>query len=107
VDGSGAGLAAASHADGSLVSGDSPAAASETVTVPVTGLGAALPPLSSLRAFVGEFQADVVQVDSLPGVPGAYRVLIVVPATAPSGKTLPLALGSGNAFTSLVDIAIR
>jgi uncharacterized protein (TIGR03437 family) len=107
VDGSGVGLAAASHADGSLVSGDSPAAAGETVTVPVTGLGAALPPLSSLRAFVGEYQADVVQVDSLPSVPGAYRVLIVVPATAPSGKTVPLALSSGTAFTSLVDIAIR
>jgi len=105
LDGSGAGPAV-SHADGSLVSGDSPAAPGETVTVAVTGLGAALP-AQSLRAFIGEYQAAVLQVDPMPGFPGVYRVHIVVPAAALSGNTVPLGLSSGGAFTSMADIAIR
>jgi uncharacterized protein (TIGR03437 family) len=104
-DGSGTGPAV-SHADGSLVTADSPAAPGETVTVAVTGLGASVP-TESLRAFVGEYQTAVVQVDPLPSVRGAYRVQIVVPAAALSGNTVPLGLGSGDAFTSLTDIAIR
>jgi len=105
-DGSGAGLAAVSHADGSLVSGDSPAAPGETVTVTATGLGAA-PPLLSASAYVGEYQAAVLQVDPLPGVPGAYRAQIVVPPATPSGSAVPIGLAIGGAFTSLADIAIR
>jgi uncharacterized protein (TIGR03437 family) len=88
------------------VSGDSPAAPGETVTMAVTGLGASLT-TQSLRAFVGEYQAAVLQIDPLSSVPGAYRVQIVVPAAAISGNTVPLGLGSGDAFTSLTDIAIR
>ena len=105
-NGSGAGLGAISHLDGTLVSGDSPAAAGETVTVLVTGLRAPAP-AASLQAYIGEYPAAVLSVDAVPAMAGVYSVQLVVPAQAPSGNTAPLAFGNAGALTSMVDIAIK
>jgi uncharacterized protein (TIGR03437 family) len=106
-NGSGVGLVAISHLDGTLVSGDSPAAPGETVTVLVTGLRAPAPAAASLQAYIGEYPAAVLSVDAVPAMAGVYSVQLVVPAQAPSSNAAPLALGNADALTSMVDIAIQ
>ena len=101
------GWARISHADGTLVSPDAPVAPGEIVSVFVTGLGAVKPFPGSLLVFVGEFQAAVLSADPVPGMPGIYRVQVAVPSNATAGNSLPFALGSASAFTSMADIAVH
>jgi uncharacterized protein (TIGR03437 family) len=106
-DGSGAGLGTILHADGRLVSPNTPVAPGEIVSVFVTGLGAVAAVPGSLFAFVGEYQAVVLSADPVPRMLGVYRVQVAVPSTAIAGNSSPFALGSASAFTSMADIAVH
>ena len=63
-DGSGTGIAVALHADGSLVSAESPAAPGETLTVLAAGLGTSMPTLTSVWAFGGIDRVAVLSIDA-------------------------------------------
>ena len=106
--------AAITHADGSLVSDSSPAAVNETVVVYCTGLGPVNGPMvtgapassTSLQAItttqpatatLGGVPATVSFSGLAPGFIGLYQVNVQVPANAPPGSLLTIAIGGGMA----------
>jgi uncharacterized protein (TIGR03437 family) len=105
--------AAITHADGSLVSNASPAAVNETVVVYATGLGPVSGPMvtgnpassTSLQttppnqatATLGGVPATVSFSGLAPGFIGLYQVNVQVPANAPPGSSLTIAIGGERA----------
>jgi uncharacterized protein (TIGR03437 family) len=105
--------AAITHADGSLVSATSPAAANETVVVYATGLGpvsgamatgspassTSLQPTSpnQVTATLGGVPATVSFSGLTPGFIGLYQVNVQVPANTAPGSLLTIAIGGGMA----------
>jgi uncharacterized protein (TIGR03437 family) len=105
--------AAITHADGSLVSATSPAAANETVVVYATGLGPVSgamvtgKPASSTSlqpttpqpatATLGGIPATVSFSGLTPGFTGLYQVNVQVPANVPSGSFLSISIGGERA----------
>jgi uncharacterized protein (TIGR03437 family) len=105
--------AAITHADGSLVSATSPAAANETVVVYATGLGPVSgamitgKPASSTSlqlttpqpatAMLGGIPAPVSFSGLTPGFTGLYQVNVKVPANVPPGSFLSISIGGQSA----------
>jgi uncharacterized protein (TIGR03437 family) len=105
--------AAITHADGSLVSNASPAAVNETVVVYCTGLGPVsgamvtgtpasstiLQPTSpnQATATLGGVPATVSFSGLAPGFIGLYQVNVQIPANAPPGSLLTIAIGGERA----------
>jgi uncharacterized protein (TIGR03437 family) len=106
--------AAITHADGSLVSATSPAAANETVVVYCTGLGPvsgamvtgapasstslqAITTTQPATATLGGVPATVSFSGLAPGFIGLYQVNVQVPANVPPGPFLIISIGGGMA----------
>jgi uncharacterized protein (TIGR03437 family) len=106
-------LGAITHADGSLVSDTSPAAANETVVVYATGLGpvsgamvtgnpastTSLQPTSPNQATanIGGINAPVSFSGLTPGFVGLCQINVQVPANAASGSLLIISIGGVSA----------
>ncbi len=99
-DESGSGYAAALHADGSLVTPDSPAQAGETVAVYMSGLGTVFPAISdgvgapssphsttsnTFTADISGTAANIAFQGLAPGYAGLYQVNIEIPSGLTSG----------------------
>jgi uncharacterized protein (TIGR03437 family) len=119
--------AIAIHQDGSLVApvgvlsqyASSPASAGETISVLATGLGPVNPPgitgnnsldtmrmtTSTLVVLIGGVPAQVSFSGLSPQFVGVDQMNVVVPATAPSGSSVPLQIQLGG-LTSTVETAI-
>jgi uncharacterized protein (TIGR03437 family) len=106
--------AAITHADGTLVSSASPAAANETVVVYATGLGPvsgamvtgapasstslqAITTTQPATATLGGVPATVSFSGLTPGFIGLYQVNVQVPANTAPGSLLTIAIGGGMA----------
>jgi len=130
----GVGAAAAEHANGTVVSSNSPAIPGETLEIYVSGLGAVSPgvtdgaaaplaPLSKANAGILGFYAYVISTPSFAGLTptlaGLYQVNVAVPATAPPGTqlieidgpdsesaeaTVPIVVGGGAETSSTLMI---
>lgn len=121
VPSAGTGPGALLHADYSLVSAAAPAKRGETVLLFLTGLGAVTPaipdgaaapasPLSRVNAdvkvYVGGRLATAVFKGLAPNLAGLYQINFTVPANAPTGSAVPLAIETPDAFHDMVDIAV-
>jgi uncharacterized protein (TIGR03437 family) len=116
----GTGTAVALHADGKLVTGQSPANVGETISILCTGLGRLSQPISSgigapdpapstlstPQVNVGGTPAVVTFSGLVVGYAGVYRVDIVVPAAMPKG-TAPLFLSIGGIAANAVSLFIE
>jgi uncharacterized protein (TIGR03437 family) len=104
-----------------VVSAANPARRGETVLIYLTGLGAVSPPvpdgaaapssplssaLAAVNVYIGGVQAQVSFRGLAPGFAGLYQVNAVIPAGAPGGANIPLAVETPDAFHDQVDIAI-
>jgi len=111
------------HANFSLVTPQSPARPGETVIIYLNGLGALSPevatgagnPSSPLATaadrqiqilFGSEVATSAPFIGGAPTFVGLNQINVVVPATAPAGPNVPVAISTGNAFHDIVDIAI-
>jgi len=112
------------HANGSLVTPQSPALPGETVILYVTGLGVlnpavasgaanpGVPPLAlavdpNIRIFFGGEPAGTVPfIGGAPLFAGLNQINVVIPVTVIGGTNVPVAIATSNAFTDLVDIPI-
>lgn len=129
ITGNGIGAAAVTHADGSLVTQNSPAAAGETLVLYVTGLGLVSPavpngvaappsPLSYVTEAVGvqiQDQDGNLYPDTpvtpafaglTPGFAGLYQINFVVPRGVPSGLQW-VNVGTQDAYTSEARIYMQ
>jgi len=117
----GTGPAALLHADFTLVSAASPARRGETILLFLTGLGAVTPPVpdgaaasgaplsnvnAEVKVYVGGRLATVVFKGLAPNLAGLYQINFTVPASAPTGSALPLAIETPDAFHDMADIAV-
>ncbi|HYL77062.1 MAG TPA: hypothetical protein VEU96_22795 [Bryobacteraceae bacterium] len=121
----GLGAGAITHANGSLISGDSPAARGETVVIYLTGLGQTSPAGIDGAAAMGlntttsvlavYFNGDCGPCDGTnisyqgltPGFAGLYQINVAIPSNTQLGLAVPLAIATTNGFTDMVDIAIQ
>ena len=129
ITGNGIGAAAVTHADGSLVTQNSPAVAGETLVLYVTGLGSVSPavpngaaappsPLSYVTENVGvqiqdqdgNFYPDTPVTPAFagltPGFAGLYQINFVVPSGVPSGLQW-VNVGTQDAYTSEARIYMQ
>jgi uncharacterized protein (TIGR03437 family) len=112
------------HADGQLVTPQNPARPEEVVIIYLTGLGALNPPVASGAAnpsnplpraadsqiqilFGGEAATRVDYIGGAPFFAGLNQINVTVPATAPIGPNIPVAIVTSNAYTDLPDISIN
>jgi uncharacterized protein (TIGR03437 family) len=117
----GTGPGALLHANFTLVNSAAPAKRGETLLLFLTGLGSVSPtipdgsaapssPLSTVNAdvkvYIGGRLATVVFKGLAPGLAGLYQINFTVPANAPIGSAIPLAVETADAFHDMVDIAI-
>lgn len=117
----GTGPGALLHANFTLVDAASPAKRGETLLLFLTGLGPVTPsiqdgaaapsnPLSLVNAdiklYIGGRQATVLFKGLAPGLAGLYQINFTVPANAPIGSAIPLAVETPEAFHDMVDIAV-
>lgn len=108
--------------DFSLVSATNAARRGDTVLIYLTGLGALNPALAdgaaapttsllrvtdTVNVYIGGVRATVSFAGAAPGFAGLYQLNVVVPATAPLGSAVPLAIETSSAFHDMVDIAIQ
>ncbi len=119
--GDGLGTAVATHADGSLITAQSPASANEAVVLYASGLGAlpspvaeydwptsANPAIMPVQADVAGVQAKVLYAGAAPGFPGVYQINIVIPSTAKTSAGANVRIFEGDAQTHpKVTIPIR
>ena len=119
----GLGAGAITHADGTLVSSSIPALRGETIVIYLAGLGAVSPPVadgarpgglsrsnSVLAVYFGGTAADASNISYqglTPQYPGLYQINVKIPANAPPGAAVALAIQTTNGFTDMVDIAIQ
>ena len=120
---SGSGIGAMLHAaDFSLLDAGHPAAAGETVSIYLTGMGAVNPALddgtagnpatlhataSDVVVFVVGQQAKVLFTGLAPGYPGLYQINVTLPTFFSTSGNLPLAIQTLNAYHDQVDIPIH
>jgi len=117
----GTGSGAILHANFTLVNAASPAKRGETVLLYMTGLGATTPavkdgaaapasPLSIVSSpvsvYIGGQAANVLYKGLAPFFAGLYQLNVTIPALAPTGANVPLAIDTGDAFHDQIDIAI-
>ncbi|MBM3759829.1 MAG: hypothetical protein FJW36_06240 [Acidobacteria bacterium] len=118
----GIGPGAILKADFSVVTPANATRRGDTVLVYLTGLGALNPALAdgaaapstsltritdSLNVYVGGQRATVSFSGAAPGFAGLYQLNIVIPANAPIGSAVPLAIETASSFHDMVDIAIQ
>ncbi|WP_031499333.1 hypothetical protein [Bryobacter aggregatus] len=118
----GIGAGAILKSDYSLVTASNPANRNDVVQVYLTGLGELNPALvdgapaststlsrvtDTVNAYVGGVKAVVTFAGAAPGFAGLYQMNIVIPAAAPSGSAVPLAIETSSSFHDMVDIAIH
>jgi uncharacterized protein (TIGR03437 family) len=117
----GTGPGALLHANFTLVNAASPAKRGETLLLFLTGLGAVTPPIldgsaapanplstvnADVKVYLGGRLATVIFKGLAPGLAGLYQINFTVPASAPIGSAVPLAVETPDAFHDMVDIAI-
>jgi uncharacterized protein (TIGR03437 family) len=117
----GIGPAAMLKADFSVVSPANPARPGETILIYLTGLGALDPPVgdgaaapantlsrvtSNVNVYIGGQRATVSFAGAAPGFAGLYQVNAVIPANAPAGSAVPLAIETLQSFHEMVDLPI-
>ena len=122
VPSGGSGPGAILHADFSLVSDASPAAAGETVLIFLTGMGTTSPTVqdgtagntgtlykanSTAAIYVGGKPGIVAFNGLAPGFPGLYQINVTLPSALPGTGRLPLAIGTDNAYHDQVDIPVK
>ncbi len=118
----GIGPGAILKSDFSVVSSTNAARRGDTVLIYLTGLGALNPTLAdgaaapttsllrvteAVNVYIGGVRATVSFAGAAPGFAGLYQLNVVVPASAPVGSAVPLAIETSNAFHDMVDIAIQ
>lgn len=112
IPAAGTGPAALLHADFTLLNAASPARRGGTVLLFLTGLGATIPSGSfsivpgDVKVYLGGRPATVVYKGLAPGLPGLYQINLTIPANAPIGSAIPLAIETPEAFHDMADIAI-
>ena len=117
-DGSGTGLGAITHANGSAVTAANPAKRSETVILYATGLGAVTPAaadgvpssgttVNQVAVIIAGQTAGVSFAGLSPSFPGLYQINIVVPANLVGSGALPLAIQMVDAFHDQVDLQVQ
>lgn len=95
----GSGSAVAEHADGSIISPNSPAAPGETITILLTGLGATsgimapAPVVADVSVTFGGLSAELISAASDPSSPGVYRVVARVPSGVPAAAQVVVTAG--------------
>jgi uncharacterized protein (TIGR03437 family) len=117
----GLGTILATHADGSPITANSPAAAGEIVVLYASGLGAlassvaeydwptsANPTSVPVQADVAGIQAAVLYAGAAPGYPGVYQINIVIPTNVTPSAGANVRIFEGYAQTHpKVTIPIR
>ena len=121
LDQSGTGAGAIEHASGAVVNAANPAVAGETVVVFLTGMGAVAPTIADGTAstgnpqhqttlptvYVADQQATVNFSGLTPGFPGLYQLNVIIPLSLSSTGSLPLAVGTANAFHDQVYVVVQ
>jgi uncharacterized protein (TIGR03437 family) len=121
LDQSGTGAGAIEHASGAVVNAANPAVAGETVVVFLTGMGAVSPTITDGTAstgnpqhqttlptvYVADQQATVNFSGLTPGFPGLYQLNVIIPLSLSSTGSLPLAVGTANAFHDQVYVVVQ
>ena len=117
-DGSGTGLGAITHVNGSAVTAANPAKRSETVILYATGLGAVTPAaadgvpssgttVNPVAVTIAGQTASVSFAGLSPSFPGLYQLNIVIPANLVGSGALPLAIKTVDAFHDQVDLQVQ
>ncbi len=122
VSQNGVGAGAILKADFTPVLPSSPTRRGDTVLIYLTGLGALNPALAdgaaapgatlsrvtdTVNVYIGGQRATVSFAGAAPGFAGLYQLNVVIPANAPIGSAVPLAIETASAFHDMVDIAIQ
>jgi hypothetical protein len=94
------GAPAAMHADLTPVSGSRPARPGETIVLLVVGMG------QDAKVSIGDKACEVKPAGCLAGVVEACLVQVKVPAEAPAGAAVPVAIESGGVLNDALDIAV-
>ncbi|MBA3976139.1 MAG: hypothetical protein C0504_18180 [Candidatus Solibacter sp.] len=104
LDATPGGPAAATHADGLVVSPDKPARSGQTIRLYLTGLGSQQQILPELR--VGNAPAQFTYSGPAPGIPGLDQIDFVVPEAVPPGPAVPLTVSVSSAVSNAATLAI-
>ncbi|HLK50874.1 MAG TPA: hypothetical protein VKT49_22185 [Bryobacteraceae bacterium] len=119
--GSGPGAILHNDGKGTVVSATAPAVGGEVISVYLTGLGTVTPaisdgaggganPPSTTNAqptvLIGGVPATV-QFSGMTIYPGLYQINVTVPPVPPGVTSLPLAIGTANAFHDQVDLIVQ
>ena len=117
----GIGSGAILKADFSIVTVSNPARRGDTVLVYLTGLGALETALSdgtassstvlnritdSVNVYIGGIKSTITFAGAAPGFAGLYQINVQIPAAAPIGSAVPLAIETNLSFHDMVDLAI-
>jgi uncharacterized protein (TIGR03437 family) len=107
--------------DFSTVSAANPTRRGDTILIYLTGLGELNPPVAdgaapgtsplsrvvdNVNVYIGGIRAAVTYAGGAPGLAGLYQINCVIPANAPIGSAVPLAIETTSAFHDMVDVAI-
>ena len=118
----GIGSGAILKTDFSIVSAANAPRRGDTILIYLTGLGALNPALSdgaaasptvlsrvtdSVNVYIGGQRATVSFAGAAPGFAGLYQLNVVIPASAPIGSAVPLAVETTTSFHDMVDLAIQ
>lgn len=121
LDFTGLGAGAVLKPDFRVVNATNATRRGETVLIFLTGLGTVSPALSdgaaasttvlsrttgTVNVYIGGRRARVDFAGAAPGLAGLYQLNVVVPADAPLGNSVALAIETANAFHDMVDLAI-
>lgn len=122
LDKNGLGSGAILRADFSLVSQQSPVRRGDYVLIFCTGLGRTTPPSSDgapgpssplsttaivQNVYFGGKKGQITYQGLAPGFAGLYQLNVRVPADAPAGAAIPVAIETAESFHDQADIAIR
>jgi len=118
ADGSGTGLGAITHSNGSLVTAMSPASRGENIVIYAAGLGAVLPAatdgvassgttVNPVAVAIAGQPAKVTFAGLSPSVPGLYQINVLIPANLVGRGALPLAIQTIDAFHDQVDLQVQ
>ena len=117
----GIGSGAILKADFSIVTVSNPTRRGDTVLVYLTGLGGLETALADgtassltvlnritdfVNVYIGGIKSTVTFAGAAPGFAGLYQINVQIPATAPIGSAVPLAIETNSSFHDMVDIAI-
>jgi uncharacterized protein (TIGR03437 family) len=118
----GIGSGAILKTDFTIVSAANAPRRGDTILIYLTGLGALNPALSdgaaasptvlsrvtdSVNVYIGGQRATVSFAGAAPGFAGLYQLNVVIPASAPIGSAVPLAVETTTSFHDMVDLAIQ